>query len=122
MAAADESARVLPAPVPPHPGERRVVGAGLHGVDERRPGGAPLPRALPAPRPGRPGLLRPAPPREQAGPGRPGARVRRARLLLLPLLVRGPAPAGAAVRRGAVVGAAGLPVLPLLGERELDAE
>ena len=42
------------------------------------------------------------------------------RLLLLPLLVRWPAPAGAAVRRGAPQRRAGLPVLPLLGERELD--
>ena len=70
--------------------------------------------------PGRPRLLRPA----GAGGARrrrptwPGPRHRR--LLLLPLLVRRAAAAGAAVRRGAPVGRARLPVLPVLGQRELD--
>ena len=46
---------------------------------------------------------------------------RHPRLLLLPLLVRREAAARAAVRRGARVGRARLPVLPLLGERAVVA-
>ena len=40
--------RPLPAAVPSDPRERRVVGAGLHRVDERRRGPAALPRPRPA--------------------------------------------------------------------------
>ena len=57
----------------------------------------------------------------RAGAGRSRARVRDPRLLLLPLLVRREAAARAAVRRGAGVRRARLPVLPLLGERALVA-
>ena len=62
-AAADDHAaarhRVLPAAVPPDPGERRLVGRGLHRVDQRAPRTADLPRPRAAARAGRARLLRP---------------------------------------------------------------
>ncbi len=46
---------------------------------------------------------------------------RHRRVLLLPLLVRRPADARATLRRGLPLGRARLPLLPVLGQRELDA-
>ena len=64
--------RVLPAAVPPDPGERRVVGARVHRVDERRPGAAPLPRARPAQLPGDLGFYDLRLPGDPRGAGRAG--------------------------------------------------
>ena len=47
-----------------------MVGHGVHRVDQRHPGPAVLPRSLPAPRPRRARLLRPAGSRGARGPGR----------------------------------------------------
>ncbi len=87
---------LLPPPVPPHPRERRVVGQGVHRVDQRDQGPTPLPGALPTPRARRARLLRPAGPRGPRGPGRAGRRPRHLRVRLLPLLVPREAPARAA--------------------------
>ena len=78
-------------------------------------------RPLPAAAAGRPRLLRPARARDAAAPGGAGARLRHRRLLLLLLLVRRQAPAGDAARAVPGTGRHRLPVLPLLGQRELDA-
>src|SRR5262249_61978783 len=92
--------RVLPAAVPPHPRERRVVGQGLHGVDERHAVEGALSRARPPPPPRGPRLLRPSPPRGPRGPGGHGGQGRPPRLLLLLLLVpRKATPGEAAPRR-----------------------
>ena len=69
-----EADRVLPAAVPPDPRERRVVGRGLHRVDERGQGRAAVPGPLPAAPAGRPRLLRPAAARGARGAGGAGAR------------------------------------------------
>ena len=104
----DGSSGPLPPPVPPDPRERPVVGEGLHRVDQRHQGGAPVPRPRPAAPAGRPRLLRPAGARGPRGAGRPGPAPRGDRLLLLALLVRrAPAPA-APTRRGAGLGRARL--------------
>ena len=94
--------RVLPPPVPSHPRERRVVGARVHRVDQRRQGRPAVPRPLPAARARRPGfydLRAPRDPRRRR-PRCAGA-PRHRRVLLLPLLVRRPAAARATLRRGA---------------------
>ena len=71
-ASACAGAGPLPAAVPSHPGERPVVGEGVHGVDERRPGATALRRALPAAPSRPPRLLRPAFPGDPRAAG--GAR------------------------------------------------
>ena len=114
--------RVLPPAVPPDPRERRVVGPGVHRVDQRGPGDAAVSAATTSRTcPGELGFydlrvpeVRAAQAELAAGHGIDG-------VLLLPLLVRRPAAARAPVRRGARLGRARLPVLPLLGERDLDA-
>src|SRR5207248_1779252 len=118
---AGQADRLLPAPVPSDRGERCVVGPGVYGVGQRRQRPAALPRPPPAAPAGRAGLLRPARAGDAPGPGRPGPRARRPRLLLLPLLVQWPSAAPAAPRRRAPLRPAGLPLLPVLGERKLDA-
>ena len=120
-APAGEGHRLLPAAVPPDPGERRVVGAGIHRMDQRGLRQAPVRRPSPAAAPGRSRVLRPAGPGGAPPAGRAGPGVRDRRILLLLLLVRGPAPAGGAARRLCRRRRHRLPVLHLLGQRELDA-
>ena len=64
--------RVLSAAVPPHPRERRVVGQGIHRVDERHPGQAAIRRPLSAAPARRAGVLRSAADRGPAAPDRAG--------------------------------------------------
>ena len=117
-----EGPGVLPAPVPPDPRERRLVGHGLHRVAQRHPRPPALPRPLPAPRPRRARLLRPAGARGPRGPGRAGPRARTRRVRLLPLLVPRPAAPPAAVRRGPRLRAPRLPVRAVLGQRGVDPQ
>jgi glycosyltransferase involved in cell wall biosynthesis len=84
--------------------ERPVVGRGLHRVDQRGQGRAPLPRALPAPHARRSRLLRPPPSGDPSRAGGVGRRLRHLWLLLLPLLVSRQAAAREAVRPRAEVG------------------
>jgi len=110
-----------PAPVPSHPGERRMVGARLHRVDECGQGKAAVSRARPAAHPCGPRFLRFEAPRGQGGAGEPGPRIRDRWLLLLPLLVQrpqAPRPPGARHPRQP---APRFPLLPLLGQRNLVA-
>ena len=93
--------RALPAAVPPDPRERRVVGARLHRVDQRRRARARSTRATTSPNPGRSRLLRPAGARGAGGAGRARRGARRRGVLLLALLVRRAAAARAPVPRGA---------------------
>src|SRR6185437_16424687 len=65
-------------------------------------------------------LLRSACSRSAARAGAARAAVWHSRVLLLPLLVQRQASAGASLRRSARLEGAGLPVLSLLGQRELD--
>src|SRR5208282_6060078 len=90
-------------------------------MDQRRKDGASVPGPLPTPPAGGPWFLRPAPCRNAPGTGRPGARPRYPRLLLLPLLVRGQAAAGAAVQRSPRGRPTGLSVLSVLGQRTVVA-
>ena len=113
--------RLLSAAVPSDSGERRVVGARLHGVVQRRAGAAAVRRARAAAAPEGSRLLRSPRSRDARGAGCARAPVRDPRLLLLLLLVRRPAAARATARRRTAERSTGLPVLRLLGERELDA-
>src|SRR5262245_57786065 len=88
---------------------------------ERGAGAAAVRGALPAAAAGASRLLRSARARDPAGAGRPRAGPRRRRVLLLALLVSRHAPARTAVRRGAGLGAARLPLLSLVGQRNLVA-
>ena len=112
----------LPA-VPPDPRERRVVGAGLHRVDQR---GRAHVRCYPGhdqPKvPGGSRLLRPAPARGPRGAGRRSPGDARDRgLLLLALLVRRPSAPRAPVPRGAAQRASpGFALLSRVGEPDLD--
>ncbi len=90
-------------------------------MDQRAPRGAPVPGTRAAQAPRRARLVRPDRPRCRRSAGRARARARNPRVLLLLLLVQRPAPARAAARGDARARHAGLPVLRLLGERELDA-
>ena len=92
-----------------------MVGRRIHRVDQRRAGNAPVPGSPPTPRARGPRLLRPARARGSCRASGSGAALRRERLLLLPLLVRGASPARAAVRRGPPIRRAGLPVLSSAG-------
>ena len=93
-AAAGHPGGVLPAAVPPDPGERCLVGRGLHRVDQRHPRPAAV-RGARAAAPARcPGLLRPAREGRDAPADAAGTRIRHRRVLLLSLLVRRQAPAG----------------------------
>ena len=116
------AAGVLPPAVPPDPGERRVVGSGLHRVAQRRARSQPLPEPPPAEHPRRARLLRPAHARGPRGAGRARRGLRHHRVLLLPLLVHRPPHPRDAVQRGAAHGKPGLPVLPVLGQRAVDAQ
>ena len=113
-------AGLLPAAVPRGGPQRRVVGPGLHRVDQRRARTAALRRPLPAAHPARPRPL-PAGGHVRAAPaGGDGARRRHRGVRVLLLLVQ----PGAAARRAAG-GAARRPhdraaVLPDVGQRELD--
>ena len=79
-AASARRRRALPAAVPPHPGERRVVGAGLHRVDQRRRGRGRSSAGHDQPKvPARARLLRPPPaggrePRRPRSPARTASR------------------------------------------------
>ena len=116
---ARETRRLLLAAVPPDPGERRLVGRGIHGVDERA-ARKPLFPGHQQPRFPPTWLLRPAPPRGP-DPGGAGQSPRAPRVLLLLLLVRRQAAARAALSTMLASKQARLPVLRLLGQRELDA-
>ncbi len=98
-----------------------MVGRGLHRVDERAPGEAAVPRPRAAARARAPGLLRPHGSERRRGAVRARAIARRARLLLLLLLVQRQAPARTSARGDGRAGDARFPVLRVLGERELDA-
>ncbi len=119
-AAAGQAAGVLPAAIPPDAGERCVVGARVHRMDQPGPRAAALRRALPAAHPARPrplhaGRRRHAAPADRAGEGGGAARLR-----VLLLLVQRPPPAGRAARGVAGRPGAGHAVLPDVGQRELD--
>ncbi len=86
-------ARLLPPPVPSHPGERPVVGPGLHGVDQRGARPAALRRTLPAAHPARPRALSPRRHRDAPRAGAPGPRRRDRGLRLVFLLLQRPPPA-----------------------------
>ena len=117
---ADQGHRVLPAAVPPDPGERRVVGQGVHRVVERRPRPAAVRRPLSAALARRARVLRSPAGRGAAAPGRVGPHLRAARLLLPPLLVRRHTPVAPAARSAPGQPGPRFSLLPVLGERELD--
>ncbi len=96
------------------------MGSGLYRLAECRQGDAAVRRALPATPAGRARFLRPAARRNPPQAGRDGARPRPARLLLLLLLVQRPADPGEAARSLYRRPGNRLPVLHLLGERELE--
>ena len=92
------------------------LSSGLHRVGRRSAGVAEFQGALPAARARRDGLLRP---RRRAGGRTPGGSrqgIRDQRVLLLLLLVRGPAAPRNAHRPPAAHGQTGLPLLPVLGQ------
>src|SRR5262249_44485905 len=99
-----------------HPGERFLVGQGLHGVDQCDPCPAAVHRPLSAASTCRSGLLRFAVERSPRTPGGNGSPVRYRRILLPPLLVRRPQAAGAALSRSPAEWPARLSLLPVLGE------
>ena len=118
---AHQGDRVLPAAVPSDPRERSVVGTGLHRVDQRvarasRSSPATTSRTCPASS----ASTTCASPEVQRRQIELATAVRPARVLLSPLLVRRHAAAAPAARPAAGEPRPGLPVLPLLGERELD--
>src|SRR5688500_3433411 len=90
-------------------------------MDERQEGATGIPRAPSAPRAAARPLLRPVGSQHAGLAGRARQGPRAGRLLLLPLLVRGPPAAAAAAGIHAAPGCARLPVLPGMGERTLDA-
>ena len=98
-----------------------LVGTGLHRVDQRRAGAAPLSRPLPAASPRRSRLLRSAPARSARRAGRAAAR--RTASTASATTTTGSAAGGFSSGRStrcSQLGRARLPVLPLLGQRELD--
>src|SRR4051794_17220426 len=99
-----------------------MVGTGLHRVDERRAGTSAVPGARTTPRAERARVLRPPRAGSTDRASRTGTDTRHRRVLLLPLLVQRPPPPRAARRRRAPIRPARHAVLPLLGERELDAD
>ena len=108
----------------PIPENDALVGARVHRMAQRRRGARPDFAGHDQPRaPGRPRLLRPARPRgATAQQVQLGRALRHRRVLLLPLLVRRPAAARAAVRAAAAHRTApDFPFCSGLGQRELDA-
>src|SRR5215471_15911398 len=98
-----------------------MVGARLYRMDKRAASSAELRRSLSAARARRARLLRPTRNDHARRAGRARSLVRRPRLLLLLLLVRRAAPAAAPAGRSTAERSARLPVLRMLGQRELDA-
>ena len=105
----------------PSPVNDAAWGAGLHGVDERIQGRSPVSRPLSAAPSRRAGLLRSSRPRRPEAPSRARQAVRPPWILLPLLLVRRPARSGWHRCRVLCGQESRLSVLPLLGERELDA-
>src|SRR6185437_13741007 len=112
----DPTHRNTPAPVPPHPRKRPVVGQRVYGVDECRTCATAVPRALPAPHAIRSGILRPAPRRGKGGPGGSRAAIWNLRILLLSLLVQRHTIARTSAGRYAQDRNARFPIHALLGQ------
>ena len=98
-----------------------MVGSGIHRVDERHARPADVCGARPASTAWRARLLRSARAGSQTPTGGAGPQVRHPRVLLLLLLVLGPAAARTPARPHARGSRIGFPLLHLLGERKLVA-
>src|SRR3546814_12316803 len=83
---------LLPAAVPSGAGERRLVGQGLHRMDQRHPCRPAVRRSRAAAAAGRSPLLRPSRPRNPCRAGGVGAALRHHGVPPLLLLVRRPPP------------------------------
>src|SRR5262245_38427556 len=119
--APDAADLFLPPAVLPDFRKRCLVGARLHGLAERRAGSPQVPWSPSTARSGGSRLLRPPAGGDAGGSGRVGGPVRDRWFLLLPLLVQRPTASGASLQRRAGLGPTGSSVLPVLGQRELDA-
>src|SRR5437868_15516251 len=98
-----------------------MVGGGFHGVDQRRASPPAVSGALSAAAANRARFLRPTCSRDSRSAERARPRARNRGVLLLPLLVQRAGRARSGLQRSARLGPTRLSLLPVLGERELDA-